>query len=81
MNNLEVIEELYRAFREQDYDAFLRICTPDLEWIQNDGFPRGATTTADLRPGLCCQPTLRLDRVTHLSIGSCGRIGRAVSAH
>ncbi|MGV0028561.1 nuclear transport factor 2 family protein [Phormidesmis priestleyi] len=43
MTNLEVMEELYRAFREQDYDAFLRICTPDLEWIQNDGFPRGAT--------------------------------------
>ncbi len=31
MTNLEVIEELYRAFREQDYDAFLRLCTPDLE--------------------------------------------------
>jgi uncharacterized protein len=43
MTNLEIIQELYRAFREQDYDAFLRICTPDLEWIQNEGFPRGAT--------------------------------------
>jgi hypothetical protein len=31
MTNLEVIEELHRAFRKQDYDAFLRICTPDLE--------------------------------------------------
>ena len=35
--------ELYRAFREKDYDAFLHICTPDLEWIQNDGFPQGIT--------------------------------------
>ena len=43
MSNLEVIQELYRAFREKDYDAFLRICTPDLEWIQNEGFPRGST--------------------------------------
>lgn len=43
MTNLEVVQELYRAFREQDYDAFLHICTPDLEWIQNEGFPRGAT--------------------------------------
>jgi len=43
MTNLEVIRELYRAFREKDYDAFLRICVPDLEWIQNEGFPRGAT--------------------------------------
>lgn len=43
MNNLEIVQQLYRAFREKDYDAFLRICTPDLEWIQNDGFPQGRT--------------------------------------
>jgi uncharacterized protein len=43
MNNIEVIQELYRAFREKDYDAFLRICTEDLEWVQNEGFPGGAT--------------------------------------
>ena len=43
MTNLEVIRELYRAFREKDYDAFLHICTPDLEWLQNEGFPQGAT--------------------------------------
>ena len=41
--NLETVQELYRAFREKDYDAFLNICTPDLEWIQNEGFPEGAT--------------------------------------
>jgi hypothetical protein len=43
MTNLEVIQELYRAFREKDYDAFLQLCTPNLEWIQNEGFSRGAT--------------------------------------
>src|SRR4028119_1854214 len=43
MTNIEVIQELYRAFRDKDYAAFLRICTPDLEWIQNEGFPGGAT--------------------------------------
>lgn len=43
MNNIEVIQELYRAFREKDYDAFLRISTEDLEWVQNEGFPGGAT--------------------------------------
>ncbi|MGB6300644.1 MAG: nuclear transport factor 2 family protein [Rivularia sp. (in: cyanobacteria)] len=42
MNNIQVIQELYRAFREQDYDAFRRITTDDLEWIQNEGFPGGA---------------------------------------
>jgi hypothetical protein len=43
MNNIEIVQELYRAFREKDYDVFLRICTDDLEWIQNEGFPGGAT--------------------------------------
>lgn len=43
MTNLQVIQELYRAFREKDYDAFLDVCTSDLEWIQNAGFPGGAT--------------------------------------
>ena len=43
MNNIEVIRELYRAFRAKDYDAFLSISTEDLEWIQNEGFPGGAT--------------------------------------
>ncbi|MBW4695890.1 MAG: nuclear transport factor 2 family protein [Lyngbya sp. HA4199-MV5] len=43
MTNVEVVQELYRAFREKDYAAFRLICTPDLEWIQNEGFPGGAT--------------------------------------
>jgi ketosteroid isomerase-like protein len=43
MNNIEVVKELYRAFREQDYDAFLRLSAEDIEWIQNEGFPGGAT--------------------------------------
>lgn len=43
MNNIEVIKELYRTFRERDYNAFLSICTDDIEWIQNEGFPGGAT--------------------------------------
>ncbi|KST65551.1 nuclear transport factor 2 family protein [Mastigocoleus testarum] len=43
MSNIEVIQELYRAFREKDYQAFLEICTEDIEWIQNKGFPGGAT--------------------------------------
>jgi uncharacterized protein len=43
MSNIEIIPELYRSFREKDYDAFLQVCTPDLQWIQNEGFPHGAT--------------------------------------
>ncbi len=41
MTNIEVIQELYRAFAAKDYDAFRRICHADLEWIQNPGFPNG----------------------------------------
>ncbi|HAJ60619.1 MAG TPA: hypothetical protein DCP31_16245 [Cyanobacteria bacterium UBA8543] len=43
MSNLEVIEELYRSFREKDYATFRQLCTPDIAWIQNEGFPGGAT--------------------------------------
>ncbi|NJM87022.1 MAG: nuclear transport factor 2 family protein [Hydrococcus sp. RU_2_2] len=43
MSNIEVIQKLYRAFRNKNYDAFFSICTDDLEWIQNEGFPGGAT--------------------------------------
>lgn len=43
MKNIEVVQELYRAFRAKDYDAFTRICTDDLEWIQNEGLPNGTT--------------------------------------
>lgn len=43
MNNIQVIQELYRAFREKDYDAFLDISTEDIEWVQNEGFPGGGT--------------------------------------
>jgi len=42
MTNIEVIQQLYIAFREKDYDAFRSICFPNLEWIQNEGFPGGA---------------------------------------
>ncbi len=43
MTNLDVVRELYRSFRDRDYEAFLKVCAPDLEWIQNEGFPRGST--------------------------------------
>lgn len=42
VNHIEVIQELYRAFQAKDYNRFLQICTPDLEWIQNEGFPNGS---------------------------------------
>lgn len=43
MSALATIDALYRAFREKDYEAFRKLCTEDLVWIQNPGFPGGAT--------------------------------------
>ncbi len=43
MNNIEIIQELYQTVREKDYEAFRKICTPEVKWIQNEGFPNGAT--------------------------------------
>ncbi|HRI87628.1 MAG TPA: nuclear transport factor 2 family protein [Candidatus Hydrogenedentes bacterium] len=42
-NNVELVQELYRCFREKDDAGFKRICSDDIEWIQNPGFPNGAT--------------------------------------
>jgi uncharacterized protein len=41
MSNVDVIKGLYHAFGAKDYDAFSRMCDPELEWIQNPGFPNG----------------------------------------
>jgi ketosteroid isomerase-like protein len=41
MKNVAVVQELYRAFREQDEAAFRRTVTDDVEWIQCEGFPGG----------------------------------------
>ena len=43
MTNLETLKELYRTFREKDYDTFQTLCDPELQWIQNRGFPNGGT--------------------------------------
>lgn len=39
--NIELVHALYAAFRAKDYDRFAELCDPDLEWIQNEGFPYG----------------------------------------
>jgi ketosteroid isomerase-like protein len=41
MTSVEIIENLYSAFRNKDYDAFRALCSEDIEWIQNKGFPKG----------------------------------------
>ena len=39
MSSIKIIENLYRAFRTKDYDSFRALCSEDVEWIQNKGFP------------------------------------------
>lgn len=41
MTNLDLIEDLYAAFRGADYERFAALCHDDIEWIQNEGFPYG----------------------------------------
>ncbi len=41
MSSIEIIENLYRAFQTKDYDSFRALCSQDIEWIQNKGFPKG----------------------------------------
>ncbi len=43
MTSIETIQALYGAYRSQDYDTFRALCTPDIAWIQSEGFPGGAT--------------------------------------
>jgi ketosteroid isomerase-like protein len=41
MTNLQLIQHLYTAFAARDTATLLQLFHPDIEWIQNDGFPNG----------------------------------------
>ena len=41
MSNMDVIKSLYDAFKDKDWDRFGELSDPNLEWIQNEGFPKG----------------------------------------
>ena len=43
MSDREVIEAMYAAFAQRDFDTFRLLCADGLEWIQNPGFPNGKT--------------------------------------
>ena len=50
--NLETIQSLYQAFAAGDRARILELFHPEIEWIQNEGFPNGgrhvgATTVLD----------------------------------
>lgn len=39
--NLSLVQSLYTAFASRDRERILSIMHPDIEWVQNDGFPGG----------------------------------------
>jgi ketosteroid isomerase-like protein len=43
MTPLQTIQKLYASFGERDFHAFRELCSPTIQWIQNTGFPGGAT--------------------------------------
>ncbi len=41
MDKLKLIKQLYCAFADRDRDTLSHLCSPDIEWRQNPGFPGG----------------------------------------
>ena len=40
MSSLGIIENHYKASQSKDYDSFRALCSEDIEWMQNKGFPK-----------------------------------------
>ncbi len=43
MTNLELVHRMYAAFGNRDRDTILEPLDPQIEWVQNEGFPGGCT--------------------------------------
>lgn len=41
MSNVEIVRRLYDGFAARDNAAILEVLHPEVEWIQNEGFPGG----------------------------------------
>ncbi len=41
MTNLQIVKRLYNAFGNQNRDTILELFDPQIEWVQNEGFPGG----------------------------------------
>ncbi|HYG75164.1 MAG TPA: nuclear transport factor 2 family protein [Planctomycetota bacterium] len=41
MSNVEVVQKMYEAFGRSDRVTILDLLDPNVEWVQNDGFPGG----------------------------------------
>ena len=43
MSNLEIVKQMYAAFANRDRETILQLFHPQVEWVQNEGFPGGGT--------------------------------------
>ncbi len=41
MTNLQTVKNLYKSFAAGDREGILELFAPDIQWIQNEGFPGG----------------------------------------
>ena len=41
MTNLEIVQRMYAAFANRDREMILDLFHPQIEWVQNEGFPGG----------------------------------------
>ncbi len=41
MNHLSIVQRLYAAFGQRDWATIHELFAPNIEWIQNEGFPGG----------------------------------------
>lgn len=37
----ELVEALYEAIEKKDYSTVREVCDPEIDWVQNEGFPGG----------------------------------------
>jgi ketosteroid isomerase-like protein len=43
MTNLTLVERFYSAVSQGDSETIRRSLSPDIEWVQTEGFPNGKT--------------------------------------
>ncbi len=43
MTNLQIVKQMYEAFASRDRVMILELFHPQIEWVQNEGFPGGGS--------------------------------------
>lgn len=41
MDNIQIVQQMYEAFSQKDIKKLETLCSPDILWVQNPGFPGG----------------------------------------